>query len=193
MKKFLIMLLLSLVLTGCHKEETKEDAGPALPAYVESEDEVTQVYDIEEVPNPYEFLTPVTLTRDGSYIGLYMIDAEDMEAEDTRAFSEKDGVSLEYRYEASSLYTALMDKKDAVIKVLQDQELEVSETDSVIKISYQVEEDETLYPCTIIITGEKAEKGSLITTVGIDNTKGNEETEKVLLEVLDAAGLEAMF
>lgn len=192
MKKILI-LLIALLLTGCHKESTGEAADPALPAYVESEDEVTQVYEIEEAQNPYEYLVPVTLARDGSFIGLYMIDADDMEAEDTRAFSERAGISLEYRYEGSSLYTAMMDKRDAVKNSLQDKDLEVSETDSVIKLSYQVEKDGAVYPCTVIITGEKAEKGSLITTVGIDNTMGSSETEGVLAEVLDAAGLQALF
>lgn len=190
MKK-IFFLMLAVLLTGCARAPSQPQA--ALEVYEEDEDEVTQVYDIQEVPNPYETLVPVTLTRQDAYIGVFMISAEDATVTETSAFSEKAGISLGYDLSGDSLYTAMMDKNDQIKEALGDIGYERSETDSVIKFTYQIEEEDAIYPCAVIIVGEKTEAGSLITTIGIDNTKGSGDTEKILTEVLDAAGVEAMF
>lgn len=189
-KKVLLCILCAIVLSGCGNDEPEK-----LEEYQNSEEE------IEESQNKYEHLTSIILKEEGASLRIWLPDSDSIHKEDNLASSKKSGIEVEAELLKSSEDVMHMlceekaaEKQNWINALASVQGISVSgdASSGIVMISYSINDGNgNIYPCAVIIKVENIEDDYFLrTTVTVDNTSANEDTEKVLSEVLDAFGIQ---
>ena len=189
MKRIIFALLVcSLLISGCSKEEPKESRKELEP-YVE-------IGDAKAEDSPYQYLKKIQLQNENISVETYLPISENQTQQGTEAYASLNGISIAVSIKEEKEETAGTFLNEAYqqeyarihkLKNIQDfKAFDLIEKENfwLMEMDYnQSDGNCTLYPCISIIKMDQLRDGFyLITTLNVDNSKANEDT-KAILEV----------
>lgn len=196
MKRIIFALLVcSLLISGCSKEEPKESRKELEP-YVE-------IGDAKAEDSPYQYLKKIQLQNENISVETYLPISENQTQERTEAYASLNGISIAVSIKEEKEETAGTFLNEAYqqeyarihkLKNIQDfKAFDLIEKENfwLMEMDYnQSDGNCTLYPCISIIKMDQLRDGFyLITTLNVDNSKANEDTKAILEEIMEVYGI----
>ncbi len=196
MKRIIFALLVcSLLISGCSKEEPKESRKELEP-YVE-------IGDAKAEDSPYQYLKKIQLQNENISVETYLPISENQTQQGTEAYASLNGISIAVSIKEEKEETAGTFLNEAYqqeyarihkLKNIQDfKAFDLIEKENfwLMEMDYnQSEGNCTLYPCISIIKMDQLRDGFyLITTLNVDNSKANEDTKAILEEIMEVYGI----
>ncbi len=196
MKRIIFALLVcSLLISGCSKEEPKESRKELEP-YVE-------IGDAKAEDSPYQYLKKIQLQNENISVETYLPISENQTQQGTEAYASLNGISIAVSIKEEKEETAGTFLNEAYqqeyarihkLKNIQDfKAFDLIEKENfwLMEMDYnQSDGNCTLYPCISIIKMDQLRDGFyLITTLNIDNSKANEDTKAILEEIMEVYGI----
>ena len=196
MKRIIFALLVcSLLISGCSKEEPKESRKELEP-YVE-------IGDAKAEDSPYQYLKKIQLQNENISVETYLPISENQTQQGTEAYASLNGISIAVSIKEEKEETAGTFLNEAYqqeyarihkLKNIQDfKAFDLIEKENfwLMEMDYnQSEVNCTLYPCISIIKMDQLRDGFyLITTLNVDNSKANEDTKAILEEIMEVYGI----
>lgn len=196
MKRIIFALLVcSLLISGCSKEEPKESRKELEP-YVE-------IGDAKAEDSPYQYLKKIQLQNENISVETYLPISENQTQQGTEAYASLNGISIAVSIKEEKEETAGTFLNEAYqqeyarihkLKNIQDfKAFDLIEKENywLMEMDYnQSDGNCTLYPCISIIKMDQLRDGFyLITTLNVDNSKANEDTKAILEEIMEVYGI----
>jgi outer membrane murein-binding lipoprotein Lpp len=196
MKRIIFALLVcSLLISGCSKEEPKESRKELEP-YVE-------IGDAKAEDSPYQYLKKIQLQNENISVETYLPISENQTQQGTEAYASLNGISIAVSIKEEKEETAGTFLNEAYqqeyarihkLKNIQDfKAFDLIEKENywLMEMDYnQSDGNCTLYPCISIIKMDQLRDGFyLITTLNVDNSKSNEDTKAILEEIMEVYGI----
>ena len=196
MKRIIFALLVcSLLISGCSKEEPKESRKELEP-YVE-------IGDAKAEDSPYQYLKKIQLQNENISVETYLPISENQTQQGTEAYASLNGISIAVSIKEEKEETAGTFLNEAYqqeyarihkLKNIQDfKAFDLIEKENfwLMEMDYnQSDGNCTLYPCSSIIKMDQLRDGFyLITTLNVDNSKANEDTKAILEEIMEVYGI----
>lgn len=196
MKRIIFALLVcSLLISGCSKEEPKESRKELEP-YVE-------IGDAKAEDSPYQYLKKIQLQNENISVETYLPISENQTQQGTEAYASLNGISIAVSIKEEKEETAGTFLNEAYqqeyarihkLKNIQDfKAFDLIEKKNfwLMEMDYnQSDGNCTLYPCISIIKMDQLRDGFyLITTLNVDNSKANEDTKAILEEIMEVYGI----
>lgn len=196
MKRIIFALLVcSLLISGCSKEEPKESRKELEP-YVE-------IGDAKAEDSPYKYLKKIQLQNENISVETYLPISENQTQQGTEAYASLNGISIAVSIKEEKEETAGTFLNEAYqqeyarihkLKNIQDfKAFDLIEKENfwLMEMDYnQSDGNCTLYPCISIIKMDQLRDGFyLITTLNVDNSKANEDTKAILEEIMEVYGI----
>lgn len=196
MKRIIFALLVcSLLISGCSKEEPKESRKELEP-YVE-------IGDAKAEDSPYQYLKKIQLQNENISVETYLPISENQTQRGTEAYASLNGISIAVSIKEEKEETAGTFLNEAYqqeyarihkLKNIQDfKAFDLIEKENfwLMEMDYnQSDGNCTLYPCISIIKMDQLRDGFyLITTLNVDNSKANEDTKAILEEIMEVYGI----
>ena len=187
--KVFICLLCLTVLCGC------KEKGAELEKYHSGEEK------IEQNAEKYEYLTSIILKESSASLRVWIPDSNTISKKENQVSSQNAGIEVETELLENSsesiqqLCEAKVSEKQNEINAfagVKDVAVTGDSSSGIAMINYNIRDGgSNIYPCAVIIKAENIEEGYYLrTSVTVDNTSANENTKKILAEVLDAFGIE---
>lgn len=196
MKRIIFALLVcSLLISGCSKEEPKESRKELEP-YVE-------IGDAKAEDSPYQYLKKIQLQNENISVETYLPISENQTQQGTEVYASLNGISIAVSIKEEKEETAGTFLNEAYqqeyarihkLKNIQDfKAFDLIEKENfwLMEMDYnQSDGNCTLYPCISIIKMDQLRDGFyLITTLNVDNSKANEDTKAILEEIMEVYGI----
>lgn len=196
MKRIIFALLVcSLLISGCSKEQTKESRKELEP-YVE-------IGDAKAEDSPYQYLKKIQLQNENISVETYLPISKNQTQQGTEAYASLNGISIAVSIKEEKEETAGTFLNEAYqqeyarihkLKNIQDfKAFDLIEKENywLMEMDYnQSDGNCTLYPCISIIKMDQLRDGFyLITTLNVDNSKSNEDTKAILEEIMEVYGI----
>lgn len=196
MKRIIFALLVcSLLISGCSKEEPKESRKELEP-YVE-------IGDAKAEDSPYQYLKKIQLQNENISVETYLPISKNQTQQGTEAYASLNGISIAVSIKEEKEETAGTFLNEAYqqeyarihkLKNIQDfKAFDLIEKENywLMEMDYnQSDGNCTLYPCISIIKMDQLRDGFyLITTLNVDNSKSNEDTKAILEEIMEVYGI----
>lgn len=196
MKRIIFALLVcSLLISGCSKEEPKESRKELEP-YVE-------IGDAKAEDSPYQYLKKIQLQNENISVETYLPISENQTQQGTEAYASLNGISIAVSIKEEKEETAGTFLNEAYqqeyarihkLKNIQDfKAFDLIEKENfwLMEMDYnQSDGNCTLYPCISIIKMDQLRDGFyLITTLNVDNSKANEDTKAIMEEIMEVYGI----